>query len=344
MRLLPKAGGQIEILAYAPDGSQLVASARPGPALWLWDLRTGTIQRLKQPRIPAPLAPPLPDNLLVPLAYSPSDGPLALGGERQLSLRNSGTGVEKFFRNVDSHQTGCLAFTPDGRTLVSTGTTEGRGEPQAAVYVWDVASGDGRKLPGRLPVRADPLAMTWDASLVLWREPPAPRGPSHLTLWHVPGRRPLARVGLSADPARAAFSPNGRQVALGVANMVLIYEIGHVLDYFGAALGSTPWGTLTLPLWWKSFSRRLPPLGSPKILEGHRGDVQALAYVADGTMLISAALDRTVRCWDLASLRPREELCWPIGVVTALAIAPDGMTAAAAGDGGRALIWDLTWF
>src|SRR5437773_33425 len=118
MRLLPEAGGQIEVLTYAPDGSQLAASARPGPSVWLWDLRGGSAQRLKAPRLPAPLAPAPPDNLLAPLAYSPSGGLLAIGGERQLSHRDSRTGNELFFPGASAHQSLRLAFTPDGRTLV----------------------------------------------------------------------------------------------------------------------------------------------------------------------------------------------------------------------------------
>jgi WD40 repeat protein len=344
MRLLPEAGGQIEVLAFAPDGSRLAVSARPGPAVWLCNLRTGSMQHLKAPRLAAPLAPPPPDDLLAPLAYSPSSGLLAIGGERQLSRRDDRTGNELFFTDAGSHQSQRLAFSTDGRTLVSAGTVEGRGGPQPAVYLWDVANGTGQNHSGRLPVGSVPLAATWDASLLLWREPPAFRGPSHLTLWHVPGSRRLARVGLSASPACASFSPSGRQVAVCVEDMVLLYEIGHVLDHFGTALGSTPWRTLTLPLWWKRFESRLPPLGAPKVLEGHRDGVLALAYLADGRSLLSAGRDRTVRLWDLAALRPREVWSWPVGVVTALAVAPDGMTAAAGSDDGRGLIWDLVWF
>jgi WD40 repeat protein len=344
MRLLPEASGQFERLVYAPDGSRLAASARPGPSVWLWDLRGGSVQRLKEPRTPAPLAPLPPDNLLAPLAYSPSGDLLAIGGERQLSRRDSRTNNELYFPDASSHQSLRLAFTPDGQTLVSAGHDLSRGAPRTAVFLWDVASARGRKLRAPFPTGTEPLAATWDASLLLWREPPPPRGPSHVTLWHVPGRRPLARLGLAAVPACGTFSPDGRQIALGVEDVVLLYEIGHVLDYFGTAVGSAPWGALTLSLRWKSFASHLPPLGAAKVLEGHHGDVEALAYLADGETLLSGGRDGTVRCWDLSSLRQREAWSWAVGAVTALAVAPDGMTAAAGGSDGRALIWDLTWF
>ncbi len=345
MRLLPAGSGHIEMLAYAPDGSHLAASARPGPTAWLWDLRAGRVQPVREPRTPAPLAPAPPSDLLAPLAYSPSGGLLAVGGERQLSLRDSGTGVQAYFRNVGTHQSLRLAFTPDGQTLVSAGAEDNEdGRRRMAVVLWDVADGRRRKLPVPFPVGTDLLAVTWDGSLLLWCEPSSHIVPPYLTLWHVAGRRPLARRALGASPSCAAFSPSGRQIALSVENEVHLFEIGHVLDHFGTAPGSTPWGTITLPLWWKRFASRLPPLGSPKVLEGHGDSLVALAYLPDGGALLSAADDQTVRRWDLASLRPREVWRWPVDAVSALAVAPDGMTAAVGGAGGAAIVWDLEWF
>src|SRR5437588_284208 len=60
MRLLPVRSGHIEILAYAPDGSHLAASARPWSRVWLWDLQAGDVRLLKEPLPRAPLAPAPP--------------------------------------------------------------------------------------------------------------------------------------------------------------------------------------------------------------------------------------------------------------------------------------------
>jgi WD40 repeat protein len=344
MRLLPEGSGQLELLAYAPDGGQIVASVLPGPCVWLWDLHADDVRRIKEPRTPAPLAP-LPPEFLAPLAWSPAGDLLAVCGERPVSIRERRTGVERFFLKAAGHQSRCLAFSPDGRTLVSTGVDEDDvGRAITAVILCDVAGGERRKLPASFRVETDVLATSRDASLVLWCEPAARGVPAQLTLWHVPSRRPLARLARTTSPARAAFSPGARQFALAVENVVLHYEIGHVLDYFGMALGSDPWAALTLPFWWNRFVSRLPPLGDAKVLEGHSEAVRALAYAPDGLSLFSGSLDRTVRCWDVASGRQREAWSWPVGAVTALAVAPDGMTAAAGGEDGRAVIWDLTWF
>jgi WD40 repeat protein len=344
MRLLAAQSGHIEVLAYAPDGSRLAASARPGPTVWLWDLRTGDALAVKRPRDPAPFQLAPPPDLLAPLAWSPSGDLLAGGGERQVLLRDTRTGVARYFQKAATHQSHCMAFTPDGQTLVSAGVDHEGGRRLTVVVLFDVATGNRRKLPVPYPLGTTILAVSGDASLLLWCEPPERGQPAQLTLWHVIGRRKIAQRGLAVSPACAAFSPSSRQIALGVDDLVLVYEIGHVVDYFGSALGSNLWGSLTLPFWWKRFGPRLPPLGSPKKLEGHHGGIAALAYAPDGRSLFSGGRDLTVRCWDLASARVREAWSWPVGDIGALAVAPDGMTAAVAGENGRAVIWDLTWF
>jgi WD40 repeat protein len=343
MRLLPAGSGQLEILTYSPDGAHLAASAAPGPRVCLWDLRADSVSLLKVPPAAAPFAPRPPRDYLSPLAWSPLGEFLAAAAEGQVSLRDSRTGVERYFANATSHQSQRLAFTPDGQTLVSAGYDD-EGGPAPAVVLWDVASAARRKLPTGFRGGTDALAVSGDASLVLWREPPARGVPCQLTLWNVPGRRALARLRFAAGPACAGFSPGGRQLALALEDTIHLYEIGHVLDYFGVALGASPWTPLTLPFWWRRVASRLPPLGRPKVLEGHGDGVRTLAYAPDGAGLLSAGQDLTVRYWDVASGRQRDAWGWPVGNLSALAVAPDGMTAAAGGDEGRAVIWDLAWF
>ncbi len=339
MRLLPVRSGHITALRYSPDGSQLAAAAHLWGRVWLWDLRRGEVQLLEDARrIGRPPYSP-PSESATSLAYSASGKLLALGRPGQMGLRDRHTGVPRYFLNALLHTSGALSFTPDEQTLVSAGVDGGLNR-SAEVVLWDVASGRKRKLPTPFPTGTQTLALTPDASIVLWYEQPVPRVPAHLTLWHIPGLRKLARMSLSALPTCAVFSSTARRLAVAVENNVLLYEIGHILDFLAGLLESSPWASLTLPIRWKR-SARLVPVAGPQLLEGHEARVQALAFSADGTRLFTGGRDRTVRCWDLASLREREAWCWPIGVVYSLAVAPDGMTAAAGGNAGRCVIWDL---
>jgi WD40 repeat protein len=339
MRLLPVRSGHIIALRYSPDGSQLAASAHLWGRVWLWDLRRGEVQLLEDARRIG--LPPYasPSESVPSLAYSASGTLLALSRPGQVGLRERRTGVPRYFLNAILHNSSALAFTPDEQTLVSAGVDGGESR-LAEVALWDVASGRKRKLTTPFPVRTEALAITPDASIVLWYEPPVSRLPPHLTLWHIPGLRKLARMSLSTPPTCAVFSPTARRIAVAVENVILLYEIGHILDFLADFLSSSPWTTLTLPIRWKR-SARLVPMAGPQLLEGHDARVQALAFSPDGGSLFSGGRDRTVRCWDLASLRERDAWSWPIGIVYSLAVAPDGLTATAGGNAGRSVIWDL---
>ncbi len=70
--------------------------------------------------------------------------------------------------------------------------------------------------------------------------------------------------------------------------------------------------------------------GSPRVLEGHTGPVQAVAISPDGRRLVSAGYDNTVRLWDLGTWRPLASAMPHARLVMDLAFSPDGSAIAAA--------------
>jgi WD40 repeat protein len=95
-----------------------------------------------------------------------------------------------------------------------------------------------------------------------------------------------------------------------------------------------------------------------RLLVGHSKDVRAVAYLPDG-QVVSGGSDRTVRIWNpvtgelvraikagtlvydpqTGALRVRYD--FGLGSVHAIAVAPDGLTFAVAGDDGLAVFdWD----
>jgi WD40 repeat protein len=78
------------------------------------------------------------------------------------------------------------------------------------------------------------------------------------------------------------------------------------------------------------------------ILPTPPGPQFALTMAPDGSLLAWTDPDEVlVHVWDVNRCRERSPLLWGRGGVTALAIAPDGMTAVAGGRDGSLVLWDL---
>jgi WD40 repeat protein len=75
----------------------------------------------------------------------------------------------------------------------------------------------------------------------------------------------------------------------------------------------------------------------------HAGRVTHLAWSDSGAGLLSAGWDGVIRVWsvDGNSMTVRKTLDFGIGRVNCVAVNPDGMTAAAGGQDGRVVLWDL---
>ena len=91
----------------------------------------------------------------------------------------------------------------------------------------------------------------------------------------------------------------------------------------------------------RSFIRLLDVSSGTRLhdLKGHRSKVASLAFTPDGRHLISGSWDCTVRIWPMDGGEPTA-FDWERGKVQYVAVAPDGMTVAAACDNG-VVLWDL---
>lgn len=74
-------------------------------------------------------------------------------------------------------------------------------------------------------------------------------------------------------------------------------------------------------------------------LPGHGDKITALSYSPDGKLLFSASHDKTIKVWDAATgqLVNTIETGWPVNT---LAVSPDQLTLAAAGEKGTLVLWE----
>jgi WD40 repeat protein len=217
------------------------------------------------------------------------------GDVRLLDLRS---GRVRRFQGRHEGSVDAMRFTPDGRTLVTSGA-------DGVLIVWDVARGeiretlsghakgdvwglevspDGRSLySGGYDKRAFAWDLTGDRSLVR---------PFAVARPFVPDARDVSPRGL-------ALSPDGRTLALGHSD--------GTVDFLDAQT-----------------------LRRQRSLQALRGFVGAIAYSPDGRLLAVAGQRGQVTLWDTPTLRPAGDLSGLRTAVLALAFSPDGRRLAVA--------------
>jgi WD40 repeat protein len=87
----------------------------------------------------------------------------------------------------------------------------------------------------------------------------------------------------------------------------------------------------------------LPPeRGKPQfVLGGSKAHVNDVIVSRDGRQLVAAINNGTVRTWNADTGQAGPTFAWGIGGVWAVALAPDGLTCAAAGSKARIVLWDM---
>lgn len=76
-------------------------------------------------------------------------------------------------------------------------------------------------------------------------------------------------------------------------------------------------------------------------LKGHKGQVNAAAFSADGTTLVTASNDHTARIWDVANRKELAVLQGHEGAIRSAAFSPDGTKVLTASEDNTARLWSV---
>jgi WD40 repeat protein len=276
------------------------------------------------------------------VAYSPDGRLLASGDEAgEVRVWNMPHGTLRYVLPVRGRNVHALAFSPDGKFLLTAAAGEGGGD----INVWKAATGkpDGvlkGHTSGLYEVSFGPDGKTlvsagWDATVRVWdfvarrqlRAIPSPKGQ-----W-------IRSVVVSA----------GGKIAVGSDKVFLLGPDGKLVKTFDTSAGPlcfSPDGRLLAGTTWREGRVTVWDVTKGQKVgawRAHQGLANGVAFSRNGRALATAGSDGAVRFWDVATQRQLAELPHG-GHAYQLAFSPDGAALATTGIEIPSLkLWDVSF-
>jgi len=328
---------EVDWVEFSPDGLAALSASWDG-TLILWDIQTGAeIWRFEGHMDKSGTVAFLPDGLT---AISGSYDTTMIQWDIQ-----TGQIIRRFEGQPD--QIWAVAVSPDGLTVASGGSGNN-------MLLWDIQTGEIiRSFEGHTG-GIESIEFSADGSQLVTAS-----DDNSVILWDVATGQILHRLeGHHSWVASATFSPDNSVIAsVSDDSWVILWdrETGEMIKHFseGGSTGPTiidvafsPDGRTLLTggvagviLWDIDTSQPLSHL------RGHGGDVNSVAFNSNGRTVISAAVDGTLRLWDLEEGQIiRHYSSTEDGNLFTLTVSPDGHTVLSpwfTGSSMNVIIWDL---
>jgi WD40 repeat protein len=304
VRVLKGAESAVRDLAFSPDGTAIAAGFE-FDGVYLWNLEA---------------ASPAPVRLVTEGGFEP--GGLHFSADSRSLAWQSISGRREYDRDTREYTDHSFAVTrvTHGAAQSANGSraVSSHGLPDHYLIGWRFAEG------GWVPT---------------WRLSTADLAIESLTL-SADGRM-FAMISRSALGPQWAANPRRIEVR-DAATHSLLGTGDYPYNYRDPLLFSPDnrrlvgFNGMTLLVW------PVPELGEPRLVRNDtRKQFTAMAFHASGRYLFATSNDTTVHVFDAATWERAARFTWKIGQLKAVAVSADGTLAAAGGDRGDIVIWDV---
>ncbi|HEY7312524.1 MAG TPA: sigma-70 family RNA polymerase sigma factor [Gemmataceae bacterium] len=325
---------------FSPDGKAVAVTVGIEPGVQLWDAAAGKlIRKLKAETFR--------------MAFSPDGKLLASAGDKRIVFTDVKTGEEIGRMEAKMDLAMSLAFTPDGKTLLS-------GNQDGKVRVWDVATKKlRRELDAHMWMIRD-MALSHDGKTVA-----VGTVYNTIRLWDVASGKEMfeEHQGHDAQVNAVAFSPDGKMLASGGDNQqIRLWDAAggkpiRRIKSSARAIAFAPDGKRLASIWTYNNTARLwdTATGKETLLLPHEGiksanvetTLRGLAFSSDGRNVFTVDHQRSgqaksrLHVWDAATGRHLREFDIAGIQPECLAVAPNGKTVALGGHNEALQVWDL---